>query len=77
MRHPSKDDNPWRAAGLVGLVGADIAICTVLGYVVGRYLAGRFGGGAGWVLGGVIVGLALGIVSVALLLGKFLEDRHE
>jgi len=77
MRHPSRDDNPWRAAGLVGAIGADIAICTVLGYLVGRYLAGLFGGGAGWMLAGVLVGFFLGIFSVVLLLKKFLEDNHE
>ncbi|GGF91925.1 hypothetical protein [Paenibacillus abyssi] len=70
MNQKGKGDNPWRAAGLVGVMGLDIAICIYLGYFLGSWL----GGSQGWVVLGVLGGLAVGILSCVLLVKKVLED---
>lgn len=69
-------DNPWRAAGLVGVMGLDIAVCIVIGYWIGSFAQDRFGGSEGWIVGGILFGLAAGILSVVLLLKKVLEDSN-
>jgi len=74
MRGPDSKQNPWRAAGLAGAIGADIALCTVLGYFAGKFMANTFGGASGWIVGGVMTGFFAGIASVVFLLKKFLED---
>lgn len=74
MSKPDSNENPWRALGLVGLIGLDIAICTLLGYFGGAFLGGRFGGEAGWVIAGVLFGVAAGLVNVVFIVKRFLED---
>ncbi|WP_409343723.1 AtpZ/AtpI family protein [Paenibacillus sp. MBLB4367] len=70
----SSNQSPWRAAGLLGAIGLDVAACTVLGYFGGRYAESIFGGGKGWVIGGVLVGFFVGIATVVLIIRKFMED---
>jgi ATP synthase protein I len=74
MSPKSKGDNPWQAAGMVGIMGVDIAVCILLGYYIGNYLGSQFGGSKGWVIGGVLIGLLIGIVSCILVLKKVMED---
>ncbi|GGD92758.1 AtpZ/AtpI family protein [Paenibacillus nasutitermitis] len=73
MNNKGKSDNPWRAAGLVGVMGLDFAICVLLGYFVGKWI----GNSQGWIIGGVLVGLAAGILSCILLVKVVLEDTDE
>ncbi|ALS26029.1 hypothetical protein ABEV74_07740 [Paenibacillus cisolokensis] len=70
MKQKGNGDNPWRAAALVGVMGLDIAICTVLGYYLGDWL----GGSRGWGAFGIVMGLAVGILSCIFLLKRILED---
>lgn len=70
MKKKSRGDNPWRAAGLVGVMGTDVAICVTLGFFLGRWL----GGSEGWVAFGTLAGLAVGIVSCVVLVKRLLED---
>lgn len=70
MDKKSKGDNPWRAAGLVGAMGADMAVCITLGYVLGS----RLGGTPGWVLFGVLAGLAAGILTCVMLVRAAMRD---
>jgi ATP synthase protein I len=71
------DINPWKAAGLVGALGADLVVCILAGYFAGVYLSKWTGGGQGWVAGGVIVGLAVGIISIVFLIKRVLEDSND
>lgn len=66
MTKKSNLDSPWRAAGLVGAMGLDVAICICLGYVVGDKL--------GSVIMGVLVGLAVGLYTCVLLVKRVLGD---
>jgi Putative F0F1-ATPase subunit (ATPase_gene1). len=66
----SRKDNPWVAAGLVGALGLNVAVCILIGYYAGRYAADTFGGGSGWLVGGILLGLAAGIFSAVMLVLK-------
>jgi ATP synthase protein I len=70
MDKKGNGDNPWRAAGLVGAMGLDLAICITAGY----FLGSRFGGSRGWVAFGILAGLAVGILTCVVLLRSILED---
>jgi ATP synthase protein I len=70
MNKKGKGDNPWRAAGLVGAMGADVAICVFLGY----FLGDRIGGSKGWVAFGILAGLTVGILTCVVLVKRLLED---
>ncbi|GKU76951.1 AtpZ/AtpI family protein [Paenibacillus sp. L3-i20] len=74
MNKRSKRNNPWIAAGLVGMIGIDIAFCIFLGYWIGTVLDSRSGSGNNWTIGGVLVGLTIGLVSAILIVKKVLED---
>lgn len=73
MQKRKSSDNPWRAAGLVGAAGADIAICIMLGYWGGSWLSERTGEEKYRAIG-TLVGLFVGIVSVVLLIGFYVKD---
>jgi hypothetical protein len=66
----SRKDNPWAAAGLVGVLGINVAVFILIGYYAGRYAADMFGGGSGWLVGGILFGLAAGIFSAGMLVVK-------
>jgi F0F1-type ATP synthase assembly protein I len=70
MDKKGKGDNPWRAAGLVGAMGADMAVCVALGY----FLGSRLGGTPGWVVFGVLAGLAAGIMTCVMLVRAAMRD---
>lgn len=74
MSKKNKKDNPLFAAGLVGALGIQVAACIFLGYWIGSSLDRRFGSGTGWTIGGILVGLAVGLLSAILLVKKVLED---
>ncbi|MVP01493.1 MULTISPECIES: AtpZ/AtpI family protein [Paenibacillus] len=77
MNNKGNRDNPWKAAGMVGAIGIDIAFCMIAGYAIATYLVNRFGGSKAWIAGGLMIGLFVGIVSVVMLLKKFLEESDE
>lgn len=74
MNGKNKRDNPLLAAGLVGAIGINVAVCIFLGYWIGNLGADRFGGEMAWKMSGLLVGLAVGILSAILLVKKVLED---
>lgn len=75
MTKKSKEDNPLLAAALVGALGIQVGVCILLGYWAGAYISDR-SGNSGWVVGGVLIGLAVGIVSVILVVKKVMEDSN-
>lgn len=70
MNPNNKKDNPLLAAGMVGALGLNVAICMVLGYFAGDWL----GGSKGWTAVGLIAGLAVGILSCVMLVRKVLGN---
>ena len=77
VKPQNNGDNPWRAAGLVGAMGVEITVCIFIGYWLGKWAQNLFGGSEGWLLGGILFGLASGILSVVLLLKKVLRDSND
>ncbi|QJC53828.1 AtpZ/AtpI family protein [Paenibacillus albicereus] len=73
MAKKGKGEDPLKALALVGALGIDVAICTLIGY----WLGARLGGTPGWIIAGVLTGLAAGIASVVLIVKKVLEDSNE
>ncbi|MCM3747605.1 AtpZ/AtpI family protein [Paenibacillus pasadenensis] len=73
MTKQSKGDNPLKALAFVGVLGIDVAICTLIGY----WLGATFGETPGWIIAGVLTGLAAGIVSVVFIVKKVLGDSNE
>ncbi|HZG87332.1 hypothetical protein [Paenibacillus sp.] len=70
MKKKGNGDNPWRAAALVGVMGADVAVCVTLGFLLGRWL----GDSRGWVAFGTLAGLVVGIFTCVVLVKRLLED---
>jgi hypothetical protein len=63
-------DNPWRAMGLIGTVGADLAVCLGLGYWLGLK-ADQASGTEYYSIIGLVAGLAVGIVTIIFLIRTF------
>ncbi|MFF2092546.1 AtpZ/AtpI family protein [Paenibacillus sp. NPDC058174] len=74
MNKKSRRDNPLFAAGMVGALGLQVAVCIFLGYWIGSLLGRRLGDEKGWTVGGILVGLAVGILSAILLVKKVMEE---
>ncbi len=74
MNKKSRRDNPLIAAALVGALGIQVAICIFIGYWIGSALDRRIGNGHGCTVGGILVGLAVGLLSAILLVKKVMED---
>jgi hypothetical protein len=74
MTKRNSDNNPWRAIGLAGAVGVDLAVCILLGYWGGRWLSEQMGGARIFVAIGALVGLFVGLASVAFLIRSYLKD---
>ncbi|WP_138753757.1 AtpZ/AtpI family protein [Paenibacillus sinopodophylli] len=74
MNKKDRRDNPLFAAGLVGALGVQVAVCIFLGYWLGSALGTRFGDEKSWMLGGILVGLAVGLLSAILLVKKVMEE---
>ncbi|WP_341418813.1 AtpZ/AtpI family protein [Paenibacillus filicis] len=71
------NNQPWRAAALVGALGVDVAVCTTAGYLAGSWAGSHLGNEKAWLLGGLLTGLFLGIVTAILVIKKVLEDQGE
>lgn len=67
-----KVNNPWKAIGLVSIIGADLAICIIAGVLFGKYLD-EWLHTAPWIMiVGLFLGLGVGIVSVYRMIRPYL-----
>ena len=66
----------WKYAGAAGAIGMNLVVSILLGYFGGSYIS-RQTGHQGWVVGGVLAGLFVGLASIVLLVRRFLEDMNE
>lgn len=68
----SKINSPWRAVGLVSVIGADLAICVVGGVWLGKYIDSQLMSSPWFLLTGLLLGLTVGIYSVYRLVRRYL-----
>ncbi len=68
----SKLNNPWRAVGLVSLIGADLAVCVVGGVWLGKYIDSLLSSSPWFLLAGLLLGLGIGVYSVYRLVRGYL-----
>ncbi|WP_176719912.1 AtpZ/AtpI family protein [Desulfuribacillus alkaliarsenatis] len=67
------DKTPLKAIVLVTSIGIQFAAAIVIGVLIGSYLDGRFGTGQLFMVMGVFLGLAAGLLGAAKLIKPFLE----
>lgn len=71
------DQSPWRALVLVTAIGIDLAICVLAGVWAGRWLDERMGSDPLFLIIGIFLGLAVGILVIIRLIKPFTEDRND
>jgi membrane protein DedA with SNARE-associated domain len=72
------NDNPWKAMGLVGAVGVDLAVCMWAGYFAGSVLDNKMGTSMMWALIGLGIGLVVGVLTVIALIKRVTgEDKSK
>jgi Putative F0F1-ATPase subunit (ATPase_gene1). len=74
MNGKGNGDNPLKAAALLGALGLDVGICIFIGYWLGSMAGERFGDAKAWTVGGLLLGLAVGIITAIMIVKKVLED---
>jgi ATP synthase protein I len=70
MKQPNRNDNPWRAAALTSAIGIDLVVCLLGGYWFGDWLSQTLGGQM-WMLGGFLLGLSAGIISIYFMIKQY------
>lgn len=70
MKQPNRNDNPWRAAALTTAIGIDLVVCLLAGYWFGDWLSQTLGGQL-WLLGGFLLGLTAGIISIYYMIKQY------
>jgi ATP synthase protein I len=73
LKEPNRNDNPWRAAGLVGAMGTELVVGTLGGYYLGNYIGSRTGAETFWMIAGLVAGLAVGIIGIIFLVKYYTE----
>lgn len=71
-----KPNEAWKAAGLVGTLGVEVALGILGGYAVGRWIDRLTNGGKAWMIAGTLAGLALGLAGAVLLIKRYLEETN-
>ncbi len=71
MNEPGPKDNPWRAVALVSAIGADLVVCMLAGYYIGKYASRWAGGEPIWIVVGIMLGFVVGVASIIFLLKRY------
>ncbi|WP_058300304.1 AtpZ/AtpI family protein [Gorillibacterium timonense] len=72
----NRPNEAWKAAGLVGSLGVEVALAVLGGHFAGRYIDRLTNGGKTWMIAGTLAGLVLGLAGAVLLIKRFLEDTN-
>ncbi len=70
-------DNPWSMVGMVGAVGADLAVTIVAGVFFGKLLMHWTGGGTLWLFAGILCGLIVGFTSIFYLIKAYTGGNND
>lgn len=66
--------SPWRALGMFGAIGMQLAVCIVAGLFAGRWLDSAMGTDPIFLITGILCGVIIGILSTILLIKRYLGD---
>lgn len=69
-----KNSNPWKAMGLVSVIGIELAILLLAGIWIGRKVDQYFGTNPIFLIIGIVLGFTIGIWSIANLIKTFLKN---
>ncbi len=72
MKQPDTN-SPWRAAGLTTAIGLDLVVCLLSGYFLGNWLSDWTNGSYLWVIGGVISGIFIALLSIITIIKSYGE----
>lgn len=64
--------SPWRALSVASLIGLDLAVCTVIGYWLGKGADRWLGTDPILMIVGLLMGLAAGLTTILPIVRKFL-----
>ncbi len=67
-------ENPWHAMALVGVISIDIVLFVLVGVWLGNKLDAVFEAAPLFLIVGMLLGLALGILFISTMIKKYLED---
>lgn len=70
----NQNPNPWRAFGIFGAIGIELAVCIVAGLFAGRWLDNVMGTDPLFLIIGILGGLFIGILSMIILIKQYLGD---
>lgn len=68
----NQNPGPWRAFSIFGSIGIQLAILIVAGFYGGRWLDSVMGTSPVFLIVGILCGVAVGIMSMILLIKRFL-----
>jgi ATP synthase protein I len=70
-------ESPWKALSLVSIIGADLAVCTLIGVWIGNKLDMYFTTAPWLMIVGVLLGIGAGMMTIIPIVKRFLGDQSD
>lgn len=72
-----KKRSEWQGFGLFGIVGWSVAVPTLLGTALGKWIDSQTSGTISWTLSFLIIGLVIGCIIAAYWIRKEHKEMHQ
>lgn len=70
-------ESPWKALSLVSIIGVNLAVSTLVGVWIGKKLDMYFDTVPWLMVGGLLLGLGIGFMSIFPIIKRFLGDQAD
>lgn len=70
-------ESPWKALSLVSIIGVNLAVSTLVGVWIGKKLDMYFDTVPWLMVGGLLIGLGIGFMSIFPIIKRFLGDQAD
>lgn len=70
-------ESPWKALSLVSIIGVNLAVSTLVGVWIGKKLDIYFDTVPWLMVGGLLLGLGIGFMSILPIIKRFLGDQAD